>query len=38
VISKEGVAADPQKIQEMVDLPIPKDLKGLRGLLGLTGS
>ena len=37
IISIQGVAADPRKIQDMVDWPPPKDLKGLRGFLGLTG-
>ncbi|XP_026410826.1 uncharacterized protein LOC113306056 [Papaver somniferum] len=37
IISKEGVAADPKKIECMLQCPIPTTLKGLRGFLGLTG-
>ncbi|MCH98725.1 enzymatic polyprotein, partial [Trifolium medium] len=37
LISGKGVAADPKKIEDMVNWPSPKDLKGLRGFLGLTG-
>ena len=37
VILGSGVAAGPRKVEVMVDWPIPKDLKSLRGFLGLTG-
>ena len=37
LISGSGVAADPRKVQDMLNWPIPTDLKGLRGFLGLTG-
>lgn len=37
IVSGQGVAADPNEIKDMLDWPIPKDVKGLRGFLGLTG-
>ena len=37
VISHEGVKADPLKISAMINWPIPKTPKALRGFLGLTG-
>jgi len=38
VISGQGVAAEPAKIKAMVEWPIPKDVKGLRGFLGKINS
>lgn len=37
IISGEGVKIDPEKIKSMVEWPQPKNLKALRGFLGLTG-
>lgn len=37
VITGEGMATDPAKIEAMTAWPIPKSLKSLRGFLGLTG-
>ncbi|XP_044500293.1 uncharacterized protein LOC123221524 [Mangifera indica] len=37
VVSREGVEADPKKISDMQNWPAPRDLRDLRGFLGLTG-
>lgn len=37
IITAHGVKADPRKIQSMLEWPIPKTLKALRGFLGLIG-
>lgn len=37
MISEGGVSVDPNKVKDMVQWPIPTDLKSLRGFLGLTG-
>lgn len=37
VVSAQGVEVDQSKIQAMVDWPTPKNIKELRGFLGLTG-
>lgn len=37
IIEKRGVFADPKKLEAMALWPCPKNLKELRGFLGLTG-
>lgn len=37
IISAAGVSADPNKIKSMMEWPVPKDIRSLRGFLGLTG-
>lgn len=36
VILIEGVSVDPSKISSVIDWPVPKNMKGVRGFLGLT--
>ncbi|PNY08330.1 retrotransposon-related protein [Trifolium pratense] len=37
VISKAGVTVDPSKADSVLQWPVPKNVKGVRGFLGLTG-
>nr|GEY96958.1 putative polyprotein [Tanacetum cinerariifolium] len=36
VVSRDGVSADPSKVSAMLEWQVPKNLKELRGFLGLT--
>lgn len=37
IISERGIKPDPIKIQSILNFPIPKNVKGVRAFLGLTG-
>jgi hypothetical protein len=37
VISKEGIVVDPEKIQAIMDWPIPKYVSDIRSFMGITG-
>jgi hypothetical protein len=37
IVTGHGIQADPDKIQAMIDWPLPHTIRGLRGFLGLTG-
>ncbi|KAD2805797.1 hypothetical protein E3N88_39174 [Mikania micrantha] len=37
LINGQGVSMDPTKVQAVEDWPVPTNIKGLRGFLGLTG-
>eukprot|EP00253_Pinus_taeda_P011330 PITA_11330 len=37
VITKEGIAVDPEKIKTIMEWPIPKDVADIRSFMGLAG-
>ena len=37
IVNKDGIAADPEKIQAIQNLAPPTDIKGVRSFLGMTG-
>jgi hypothetical protein len=37
VMSKEGVAVDPDKIRSIMEWPTPKDVSNIRSFMGLAG-
>lgn len=37
IVSADGVSADPSKVVTMLEWPIPRTLRELKGFLGLTG-
>ncbi|KAE9602910.1 putative nucleotidyltransferase, Ribonuclease H [Lupinus albus] len=37
LISAQGVAVDPEKIRSVIEWPLPRNVRGVRGFLGLTG-
>ena len=37
IVSQEGIAVDPAKVQDIIDWPQPKNVKEVRGFLGITG-
>ena len=37
VVTKEGISVDPEKIKEIKDRPVPKDVTDVRSFMGITG-
>ena len=37
IVSEEGIAVDPAKVQDIIDWPQPKNVKEVQGFLGITG-
>ena len=36
-MTKEGISVDPEKIKEIEDWPVPKDVTNVRSFMGITG-
>ena len=36
-MTKEGISVDPEKIKEIEEWPVPKDVTGIRSFMGITG-
>ena len=36
-MTKEGISVDPQKIKEIKDWPVPKDVTNVRSFMGIIG-
>ena len=37
VVTKDGIFVDPEKIREIEDWPVPKDVMDVRSFMGITG-
>ena len=37
VVTKEGISIDPEKIKEIEEWPVPKDVTDVRSFMGITG-
>ena len=37
VISEEGISTDPDKIKDIIDWPVPKDVTNAQSSMGITG-
>ena len=37
IISEEGISVDPDKIKEIIDWHVPKDVTNVRSFMGITG-
>ena len=37
IVSKDGVASDPEKVKAITEFPVPEDVEQLRRFLGMVG-
>lgn len=37
IITQEGIAVDPKKIKEIMEYPVPKNVRDIHSFLGLVG-